>query len=158
MNINNTAWNRVRYSLYAPFYDIVKNIFITSRKRSIELLQIKPGDKVLLLGVGTGLDFDFLPKNCEITAVDVSPAMLKKAKQKANNLGLSVDIHVMDAENLSFESNVFDKIILHLILAVIPDPFVCAKEVERVLKAQGRVTIFDKFIPDGSTPPMIRAN
>ncbi len=156
MNINNTQWNRTRYSLYAPFYNIIKNVSRKARKRSIELLKIKPNEKILIVGVGTGLDFEFLPKEVEITAIDLTPAMIEKAKQKAKQLELPANIQVMDAESLSFDSEYFDVVILHLILAVIPDPITCAKEVNRVLKTNGRVVIFDKFIPDGTTPPMFR--
>ncbi len=156
MNINNTQWNKIRYTLYAPFYNIIKNITRKARKRSIELLKIKPKEKVLLVGVGTGLDFEFLPKEAEITAIDLTPAMVIKAKQKAAQLELPVNIQVMNAETLSFDTEYFDVVILHLILAVIPNPVTCAKEVHRVIKTNGRAVIFDKFLPDGTTPPIFR--
>jgi ubiquinone/menaquinone biosynthesis C-methylase UbiE len=55
----------------------------------------------------------------------------------------------MDAQSLEFEDQSFDKIILHLILAVIPDPVLCIREASRVLKKGGTATVFDKFVPAG---------
>jgi ubiquinone/menaquinone biosynthesis C-methylase UbiE len=55
----------------------------------------------------------------------------------------------MDGQSLDFENEVFDKVILHLILAVIPDPIRCIKEVERVLKKGGEIAVFDKFVRKG---------
>ena len=57
MNLNTNLWNRLRYTLYTPIYDLlVGRIFTSSRRKSIELLHIQPGEKVLLVGAGTGLD------------------------------------------------------------------------------------------------------
>jgi ubiquinone/menaquinone biosynthesis C-methylase UbiE len=62
----------------------------------------------------------------------------------------------MDGESLSFSDEEFDHVILHLILAVIPDPFSCAREVARVLKRGGTASIFDKFVPDGESASLAR--
>ena len=156
MAINNTTWNRLRYSLYAPFYNIIKPIFQGARKRSIELVSIKRAEKVLLVGCGTGLDLEFLPKDCQITAIDLTPAMVEKSSKVANKLGLEGSFKVMNAEELDFKDASFDVIILHLILAVVPDPIATIKEVSRVLGDQGRVVILDKFLPDGAKASIAR--
>ncbi len=62
----------------------------------------------------------------------------------------------MDGQKLEFAANTFDAVLLHLILAVIPDPVACIKEVERVLKPGGTVMVFDKFLPDGQQPSIFR--
>ena len=156
MKINTTTWNCIRYSIYAPFYNITTRLFQSARKRTIDLMKLQPGERVLIVGVGTGLDFEFLPQEIDITAIDITPAMVERAKHRANTLGHSPDIQVMDAEDMSFDSEQFDCVLLHLLLAVVPDPFACAKEVARVLKPGGRVSIFDKFFPDGTSPSMFR--
>ena len=149
MKINSNTWNRIRYTLYTPGYDLVARIFEQSRKRSIESLQVKPGDKVLIVGAGTGLDLEFLPGNCEITATDLTPSMVERIKKRNLLLKRNVQAMVMDGMALTFEDRTFDKIILHLILAVIPDPMACISEASRVLKPAGTVVIYDKFVPKG---------
>jgi ubiquinone/menaquinone biosynthesis C-methylase UbiE len=147
--INSNRWNRFRYTLYAPGYDIAGRIFSKSRKKSIAELGINPGDEVLIVGAGTGLDLEFIPEDCHITATDITPAMIARTIKKNILLKRNLEANVMDGQRLRFQDNAMDKIILHLILAVIPDPVACLSECERVLKPGGRITIFDKFVPKG---------
>jgi len=147
--INTNRWNRFRYTLYAPGYDIAGRIFSKSRNKSIKELGIKPDDEVLIVGAGTGLDLEFIAGNCHIIATDITPAMIAQTIKKNTLLKLNLTAVVMDGQDLNFTDNSVDKIILHLILAVIPDPVLCLKECERVLKPGGRITIFDKFVPKG---------
>jgi phosphatidylethanolamine/phosphatidyl-N-methylethanolamine N-methyltransferase len=151
MKINTNTWNKIRYTFYTPFYDLIVLYFKASRKKSIDSLDLKPGDKILIIGAGTGLDLQFLPAFCDITATDITPSMVAWTKQRARNLNLSIHAKVMDGQSLSFEDQVFDVVILHLILAVIPDPEACIKEVERVLIPGGNVAVFDKFIRSNHT-------
>ncbi|NEW80922.1 MAG: class I SAM-dependent methyltransferase [Mariniphaga sp.] len=147
--INSNRWNRFRYTLYAPGYDIAGRIFSKSRNRSINELGINPDDEVLIVGAGTGLDLEFITQDCHIIATDITPAMITQTIKKNTILKLNLTAVVMDGQHLNFADNSVDKIILHLILAVIPDPVLCLKECERVLKPGGRITIFDKFVPKG---------
>ena len=147
--INSNRWNRIRYTLYAPGYDIAGRIFSDSRKKSIEELGIIRGDEVLIVGAGTGLDLEFITDDCHIIATDITPAMIARTIKKNILLKRNLEAIVMDGQRLLFPDNAMDKIILHLILAVIPDPVACLKECERVLKPGGRITIFDKFVPTG---------
>jgi len=149
MKISSAPWNRFRYTLYAPFYDFFAGIYKNSRKKSIESLEIKPGDKVLIVGAGTGLDLEYLPVGCKIFATDITPAMLKRSVARNRKLNLDVQAVVMDGQALGFADNSMDKVILHLILAVIPDPIACIKETERVLKPGGKVAVYDKFAQKG---------
>ena len=150
MNINTNAWNRLRYSLYAPFYDLIGSVFNKARCRSIQLLSLKPEETLLLLGAGTGIDIQFLPEDVHITAIDITPSMIKQIDRCAKHLNCQVDTFVMDGQALDFPDEMFDVVILHLIVAVIPDPYACISEVARVLKPNGRVAIFDKFLPDNA--------
>lgn len=152
MRINTNIWNRIRYTLLSPGYDLVATFFSQYRKISIDLAAIQPGDKVLLIGAGTGLDLKFIPPFADITATDITPAMLNQLKNKAAKLGLVISVHVMDGQKLDLPDSHFDKIILHLILAVIPDPVACLQEAERVLKPGGTIAVFDKFLPGHHQP------
>jgi ubiquinone/menaquinone biosynthesis C-methylase UbiE len=145
MAINTNRWNRVRYTLYAPFYDLIVGRVGRGRRRAIALLNVQPGERVLIDGCGTGLDLELLPRDCRITAIDITPAMVEKTLARAASLGLSIDARVMDAAALDFEDESFDCVVLHLILAVVPDPYSTAREAARVLRRGGRVSIFDKF-------------
>lgn len=156
MRINTNRWNKIRYTLYTPGYDLVARVVEKSRKRSIESLQIQPDDKILIIGAGTGLDLDFLPGNCEITAIDLTPSMVERIKRRNLVTKLRVVALVMDGQQLSFPNEQFDKVILHLILAVIPDPVACIREASRVLKKEGTAVVFDKFVPKGRKVSLMR--
>jgi phosphatidylethanolamine/phosphatidyl-N-methylethanolamine N-methyltransferase len=156
MKINTNNWNKLRYTLYTPGYDLLGRIFSTSRKLSISKLNIKPGDKVLIVGAGTGLDLEFLPSDCEITATDITPSMIRRLKKRNFLLALNLNASVMDGQQLVFPDETFDKVILHLILAVIPDPVACIREAERVLKQNGQAAIFDKFVPKNKNISLLR--
>jgi len=157
MSLNTNTWNRLRYTLYLPIYDLIADrIFRKYRKRSLELLAAKPDDAILLLGAGTGLDLPYLQGYTNLTAIDITPGMITKLQERAEKLNMPVDARVMNGQQLAFADNSFDAVILHLILAVIPDPIACIKEVERVLKPGGTAIVFDKFLPDGQQPTIIR--
>jgi len=156
MKINTNRWNKIRYTLFMPAYDLLAGPFRKLRERSINLLWPKPEEKVLILGAGTGLDLYYLRHCQNITAIDITPAMISRLKSRAYKLGLTVDAKVMDGQKLDFPNNTFDCIVLHLIIAVIPDPVRCLKETERVLKPGGRIIILDKFLPDSAKLSLLR--
>jgi phosphatidylethanolamine/phosphatidyl-N-methylethanolamine N-methyltransferase len=157
MSINTNSWNRLRYTLYLPIYDLIADrIFRKYRKHSVELLNVNPDDAILILGAGTGLDLPYLQGYTNLTAIDITPGMISKLNNRAEELQIPIDARVMNGQQLEFADNSFDAVILHLILAVIPDPVACIKEVERVLKPGGTVMVFDKFLPDGQKPSILR--
>lgn len=143
------GWTEARWSLYAPLYDVLDLPLRRGRRRSIGLLGLRPGERVLIVGAGTGLDLPHLPAALELTAVDVSPAMLSRLERRAAALGVQVDARVMDARRLDFPDGAFDAVLLHLILAVIADPQACAREAGRVLRPGGRAAILDKWLRPG---------
>jgi ubiquinone/menaquinone biosynthesis C-methylase UbiE len=159
MHTHNTLeniWNKIRWTIYLPIYDWIAGIFAPWRKQSIDQLNLKPHDKLLISGAGSGLDLPFLKEIKSITAIDITPAMLYLLRKKSKKLGLNVDAKAMDAMKLEFPDDHFDVVILHLILAVIPDPVKCLKEAERVLKPGGKIAVFDKFIPEGKKSGFVR--
>ena len=156
MAIDATRWNRIRYTVWAPVYDRVARRLARGRRRAHELAAIVPGERVLLDGAGTGLDLEMLPRGAEVTAIDITPAMISRLRARAGVLGLQVSAEVADGHALPFPDASFDVVVLHLIVAVIPDPVACVLEAERVLRAGGRVSIFDKFVRDGERPSIVR--
>jgi ubiquinone/menaquinone biosynthesis C-methylase UbiE len=140
-----TSWNRIRYTFWAPLYDLVV-AFGRQRRRAIELLALQPGERVLLVGAGTGADLPLLPEGIETLATDLTPAMLERARPK---LRPGMELRVMDGQRLELPDASFDAVILNLVLAVMPDPVACLREVARVLRPGGRAVVFDKFLRYG---------
>ena len=156
MNPNTNTWNRIRYGLYAPLYDVVARRLDRGRRRSIEVLDLQPGERVLIPGCGTGLDFEYIPPGVRVTAGDLAPAMVRKAEARADALDLDTETRVMDAHALDLPDASFDAALLHLVLAVVPDPEAAIHEVARVLRPGGRVGVFDKFLADAAEPSLVR--
>ncbi|MCF8237614.1 MAG: class I SAM-dependent methyltransferase [Saprospiraceae bacterium] len=156
MFFRTNSWNKFRYSLYVPVYDALGRWFAPYQRQSIDGLQIRPGQKVLLVGAGTGLDLEHIPHGAEITATDLTPMMVQRIKVRNRLLFHHLDTRVMDGQKLDLPDDFFDVVILHLILAVIPDPVACLREAGRVLKPGGQIGIFDKFLPPGEKSPLWR--
>ena len=154
---NTTAWNRLRYTLYAPVYDVVaERAFRRPRREALSQVIWAPGMRVLLVGAGTGLDLPWLPKDIELHATDLSPAMVRRVERRAATLGRDVQVEEMDAERLAFPDAYFDVVVMHLIVAVMPDPSRGLAEARRVLKDDGQLCVIDKFQPDDHPAGPIR--
>jgi len=147
---------RWSYSLIAPIYDlVVSRPLLRARTLSIDNLPTEHAERVLLSGVGTGLDLPLVPKLHRYTALDFNAAMLERAKPRGT--GLQVDWVLGDSMALPFADAYFDHVVLHLILAVVPQPAQCLGEAARVLKPGGTIIIFDKFLRPKQTALLRRA-
>jgi phosphatidylethanolamine/phosphatidyl-N-methylethanolamine N-methyltransferase len=100
--------------------------------------------RVLEIGVGTGNNFPYYPADAEITAVDFSEEMLKRAKDRASRHKVKVDLQQMDAQNLEFADNTFDTVVASVVFCSIPDPVLGIREVERVCKPGGKVVLLEQ--------------
>jgi ubiquinone/menaquinone biosynthesis C-methylase UbiE len=148
---------RCAYTLWAPFYDAVVDApFRESRKMSLAGLGGVRGQRILLDGIGTGLDLRFLPRGAMYTGLDLTTAMLRRARARAASFNLRMSFDVGDAMALPFRDAVFDHVVMHLILAVVPDPRVALAEATRVLRVGGRIHLFDKFLRPGQRAPLRR--
>ncbi len=139
--------NQKIYTFYAPVYDrIFGGVLANARRKAVDCLDLRPGERLLVPGIGTGLDLPLLPPGVRVVGFDISPDMLAQARPRsaAGQIGLAR----MDAQALAFESEQFDAVLFSLILSVAPDGPAAFRECWRVLKIGGRAVIFDKFIPD----------
>lgn len=136
---------RRSYNLIAPLYDfVIERPLLKARTRSLRGLPAEMPGRVLLSGVGTGLDLPLLPALHRYTALDFNAAMLSRARPRGVNL--HIDWVLGDSMALPFADAQFDHVVLHLILAVVPHPEKCLGEAARVLKPGGTILIFDKFL------------
>ena len=148
---------RYTYTLFAPVYDAFVAPF-TARARRDSLLRLREGAQadVLLVGVGSGLDVPLLPRGPRYTGIDLTPAMLARARRKAAALNLDIRLDQGDARRMPYDDAMFDAVVLHLILAVTPHPERVLMEAARVLRRGGRVLILDKFLRPGQSAPLRR--
>ena len=148
---------RYTYTLFAPIYDaFVAPFTARARPDSLRRLREGPHADVLLVGVGSGLDLPLLPQGPRYTGLDLTPAMLARARRKAADLGLDIRLDQGDARRLPYGDATFDAVVLHLILAVAPHPERMLAEAARVLRRGGRVLILDKFLRPGQKAPLRR--
>lgn len=152
----NNYTNVIKYKLLAPVYDILvgNRMFIEARKKGFALLQFQPGENVLLVGLGTGQDLPFLPDGINVVGIDISEAMLAKAEKRAE--GRNIRLVNMNAEKLEFKDETFDTVVLNLILSVVENPNRAMSEAIRVLKRNGRILVFDKFLEGNKKPSLFR--
>jgi len=146
---------RMSYTLIAPIYDqVIERPMRNARKQSLSALPIECCRHVLVSGVGTGLDLPLLPKPHRYTALDFNSAMLARAKQRT----IERDVHFVlgDSMALPFDDAQFDHVVLHLIVAVVPEPQRCLSEAARVLKPGGTIILFDKFLHPRQRAPLRR--
>src|SRR3989338_4377657 len=136
---------RRSYNLIAPFYDRARGRpLLKARARSLPSLPADAPERVLVSGVGTGLDLQLLPAMHRYVALDFSAAMLSRARPRGAHL--DIDWVLGDSMALPFADAQFDHVVLHLILAVVPHPEKCLGEAARVLKPGGTILVFDKFL------------
>jgi len=141
---------RTSYTLLAPVYDaIVASATRPFRKISLAALSSPAtSHKILLAGVGSGLDLPELPAGPSYYGIDITPAMLRRA-QKCNQDYQNTVLHCGNVHCLPYRDNSFDTVLMHLILAVVPDPQQALHEAVRVLKPGGHLHIVDKFLRPG---------
>ncbi len=146
------------YTFFAPVYDaLIQKTFASVRASHLQVLNTLPPKKILLIGIGTGLDIPYLAPQHQYYGIDITRAMLSKAQQKhCTHPHIQLALQQGDAMQLPYPDQYFDIIIMHLILVVVPYPSKALQEAYRVLKATGNIAILDKFLHPQQVAPLRR--
>ncbi len=135
------------YENIAWFYDVTFGPALHhGRVEAIRRMAIKPGDRVLEVGVGTGINAALYPADCAVTGIDLSSPMLEKAQERITREGVcNVRLLEMDAAHLRFADDSFDIVYAPYVISVVPDPVIVAREMRRVCRPGGRIVILNHF-------------
>lgn len=148
---------RSAYRRYARYYDRVFGpVFAPGRHVAMEMLNQKPGQRILEVGVGTGLSLPEYDPRTRVVGIDISPEMLDIARERAEREcpeGQVEDLLVMDAEELEFPDNSFDSIACMYVASVVPNPDRLISEMRRVCRPGGDILILNHF---ASRNPVLR--
>jgi phosphatidylethanolamine/phosphatidyl-N-methylethanolamine N-methyltransferase len=135
------------YSRYSPVYDAIFAQMFSPRIRiGLERMGMRKGDRIIEVGVGTGLSLPFYPDFCSVVGIDLTRKMLDRANNKKEKLGLNhVNLFEMDAENIAFADDSFDHAVIPFVISVVPNPEKMVSEVKRVTKRNGNIIIINHF-------------
>ena len=129
------------YRRYGRFYDVCFGaVFQPGRRAIIDRMDCAPGERILEVGVGTGLSLPLYPRNVSIVGIDISRDMLAQARLRQSRGGLEnvAELMVMDAENMAFADDSFDKVVAMYVASVVPDPQRLVDEMRRVCRSGTR--------------------
>ena len=135
------------YKRVSGFYDYTfGQIFRPGQKKLVSMMECSQTDKVLEIGIGTGTSYKYYPMETEVTGIDISPDMLKKARTniRKHNL-LNKNVIMMNGEQLKFEDNSFDKVAGMYVVSVTQNPNLLIKEMKRVCKPNGDIYLVNHF-------------
>ncbi len=138
---------RKAYARWAPVYDMTFGLIADAgRKRAVRYMNTLPPSRILEAGVGTGISLPAYRRDHQIIGIDLSPEMLRKARERVRRRGLTnVEVREMDVCNLDFEDNSFDVVTAMYVLTVVPDPEKAMHELARVCKPGGEVILVNHF-------------
>ena len=136
------------YEKLASVYDLAFGPTLQpGRVRALQRMDIQAGERVLEVGVGTGINLSLYPKTCRMTGIDFSSSMLEKARERVARGGLQqMRLLQMDAADLKFADDSFDIVYAPYLISVVPDPVKVAQEMRRVCRPGGRIIFLNHFL------------
>ncbi len=143
-----------QYDVWSWFYDRTFGALVGKRqRRAVDQIRPKPGDRILDLGVGTGMTLRHYPKDVKVVGVDLSMGMLKKAARKRDHLKMThCDLIQCDAMMPPFADESFDHILITHVISVVSNPPLLLEWARRLVKPGGRIVVLNHF---QSTKPVI---
>ena len=143
MTINNRQQTEIikeHYNRTALVYDWIENL-ISPQLRKLAIEQAT--GEVLEVGIGTGQNLPFYQHDCKVTGIDFSLGMLKKARARAKEAKIPVQLLEMDAQAMTFPDHSFDCVVATCVFCSVPDPVQGLREMRRVCKQEGRIILLE---------------
>jgi ubiquinone/menaquinone biosynthesis C-methylase UbiE len=145
-NPEQTLFTKKRYNATSIIYNLmewpVEQLWY--KKWRQKLWQQIHGPTVLEIGVGTGKNIPYYPDEIKLTGIDLSPGMLKRAKQLLDKKQQDrVTLKEMDAQDMDFPDNHFDDLVATFVFCSVPDPILGLKEALRVTKSGGKLYLLE---------------
>ena len=136
------------YRRYAQGYDFYFGALLQpGRKAIIEKMHCRPDDRILEVGVGTGLSLPLYPPGVRVTGIDISREMLARAHVRKTRLHLDhvTALRLMNAESMQFPDDSFDKVVAMYVVSVVPCPARLVSEMRRVCRPGGELFMVNHF-------------
>jgi phosphatidylethanolamine/phosphatidyl-N-methylethanolamine N-methyltransferase len=136
------------YDKLAKVYDLIFGPTLhPGRLQAIERMNIQADERVLEVGVGTGINLSLYPSDAKITGIDYTASMLEKARERVAKKGMrNTRLLQMDAADLKFPDDSFDIVYAPYLISVVPDPVKVAQEMRRVCRPGGRIIFLNHFL------------
>ena len=136
------------YDKLAKVYDLFFGPTLhPGRLKAMQRMNIQTHERVLEVGVGTGINLSLYPRGCAITGIDFSGSMLEKARERAARKDqASIRLLQMDAADLKFADNSFDIVYAPYLISEVPDPLKVEREMRRVCRPGGRIIFLNHFL------------
>lgn len=144
-----TVATKNRYGRIAPIYDLMEILpelrYTSWRRRFWEIVrgELSRGSRLLEVGVGTGKNIPYWPQEIQFTAIDLTPGMVTRARQRAAKLGVEAEIMEGDAQSLQFLDDSFDAAAATFVFCSVPDPVLGLLELARVVKPGGSIFLME---------------
>ena len=141
---------QIIYDFHSRFYDATFGRLVRKRiARAISHMNIAEGEKVLDLGIGTGVSLAFYPQQARVIGVDLSSGMLREARKKIEERGMvNARVFQSDALKLPFADDTFEHVFISHVISVVSDPYKLVIEAQRVAKPGARIVIVNHFQSD----------
>jgi len=164
-----TALTQARYQRISSIYDRMEGMMEKRfRPWREKIWQFAYGPRILEVGVGTGKNMQFWPKDCKVSAIDLTPGMLDIARERAKKLNrASDDLFLADVQHLDLPSGIFDTVIATFVFCSVPDPVQGLHELGRVVRPDGHILLLEHVridrpvigpVMDALAPLVVRLN